>query len=120
MDIFRQTKVFYRDRLAFWLTNISIIFILANWAIFLYYKIDSDPNLTVLHYNIYDGIDVLGNYKWIYRIPLIALFISIIDFVLAILLWTTQRTWSYFLLTTILLLNTLVFLYTYTIINYNL
>lgn len=120
MDIFRQSKVFYRDRLAFWLTNISIVLILVNWIIFLFYKLDFDPHLTILHYNIYDGIDVIGEYKWIFIIPAITSFFSILDFVLAVLLWTSQRTWSYFLLTTILLLNTLVFLYTYNIINYNL
>ncbi len=120
MDIFRQTKVFYRDRLAFWLTNISILFILANWAIFLFYKFEAHPHFTVLHYNIYDGIDILGNYKWLYRVPVISLAISVLDFILAVLLYTSKRVWAYFLLTTILLLNTLIFLYTYYIINSNL
>lgn len=119
MSIIRTSKVLYKDKLAFWLINVSILFILVTWGLFLYKRITPDP-LAVLHFNIYAGIDVLGSWHWLYIIPLIVLFVSLLDFVLSVLLWTKVRVMSYFLLTTIGIINIFTFLYLNNILNYNL
>ncbi|MCD4760373.1 hypothetical protein K8R42_00560 [bacterium] len=118
MAVFRAVKVLYKDKLAFWLLNLSVLAIIATWSLIIYQKIQPDP-LAVLHYNIYSGIDVIGHSKWLYIIPAVFLGLSIINFFLAILIWTKQRIFSYFLLITILLSNIFIFLYLYNILNYN-
>ncbi|MBT4735534.1 MAG: hypothetical protein HOO10_11120 [Candidatus Marinimicrobia bacterium] len=118
MKLLKTAKIFYKDRLAAILLNITILVILATWLLFIFYKAAPDP-LTALHYNIYAGIDTLGSWRWLYIIPGIVLAISIIDVILAVLFWTKQRMWSYFLLITILLINAGVFYYLYNILNYN-
>lgn len=119
MPIIRTSRVLYKDKLAFWLINVSFLFILGNWSLFFIKRIKLDP-LAVLHYNIYAGIDTLGSWYWLYAIPLIVLVVSIIDFLLATLLWTKVRVMSYFLLTTIMIINIFTFLFLYNILNYNL
>lgn len=119
MSIIRTSKVLYKDKLAFWLANFSVLAILATWIIFLFKRIKYDP-LSVLHYNIYAGIDALGSWHWLFLIPAIVLAVSILDFFLAVLLWTKVRVMSYFLLTTILVINSFTFLFIYNILNYNL
>lgn len=118
MKLLKTAKIFYKDRLAAILLNISILLILATWLLFIFYKTAPDP-LTALHYNIYAGIDTLGSWRWLYIVPGIVLLISVIDVILAVLFWTKYRMWSYFLLTTILLINAGVFYYLYYILNYN-
>lgn len=119
MSIIRTSKVLYKDKLAFWLINVSFVSILATWVLFIVKNIKHD-SLAVLHYNIYAGIDTLGSWHWLYTIPLIILVISIIDFLLVILLWTKVRVMSYFLLTAIMIINIFVFLFLNNILNYNL
>lgn len=121
MQILRSVRVFYKDRLAAWLLNFSVLFILATWGLLLFNKIVKSP-LAVLHINIYSGIDVLGHWKWLYIIPAIFLGVAITDILLAVLLWTRQRVFSYFLLATILVSNLILFLYflyLFNILKYN-
>ena len=119
MAVLRTIKVLYKDKIAWWLINVSILSILATWSLFLFKKIVASP-LAVLHYNIYAGIDVLGNWYWLYLLPALALLISILDCLLAITFWTRFRIMSYFLLTIVLLVNIFMFLFLNNILNYNL
>jgi len=119
MELLRKVKVFYRDRLVFWLLNFSIVFFIATWVLFLIKKIEQGP-LTVLHYNVYVGIDMFGHSKWLYEVPALVLFLTLLDSYLAVLLWTKQRVMSYFLLVTVLLSHLIMFIYIYNILNYNL
>lgn len=118
MEVIRTVKVFYRDRLVFWLLNFSILAIFATWGLLSWKQVNTSE-LAVLHYNIYYGIDILAHSRWLYLIPLFVLVISILDFLIAIFLWTKNRLLSYFLLTTILIINIIVLVYLYNIINYN-
>ena len=119
MGLFVAIKVLYKDKLAAWLINISILAILATWILFLFKRIVQSP-IAVLHFNIYSGIDVVGMWYWLFIIPGIVLVISFLDFLLAIFFWTKQRIWSYFLLTIILIANIITFLFLFNILNYNL
>lgn len=113
MEIVRKIKVFYKDKLASWLINFSALFFAATWTFLLFSKIKKDP-LAVLHYNIYAGLDVLGDFKWLYFIPLIVLIISLLDILLASLIFSKNRLSSYFLLTAVLFINAVILFY----INY--
>ena len=118
MMILRSAKVLYKDKLAFWLLNFSLLFILASWALFLFRKVKPDP-LAVIHVNIYSGIDVIASHTWLFIIPAIFLGISFLNFFLAIILWTKNRLNAYLLISTILFINIALFLYLFTILNYN-
>lgn len=118
MEIIRTIKVFYKDKLVFWLLNFSVLAIFLVWGL-LSWKQINQSELAVLHYNIYYGIDILANSRWLYLIPLFILVISFLDFLLAVFLWTKNRLLSYFLLTTILVINIIILVYVYNIIKYN-
>jgi hypothetical protein len=118
MKLTNKLKLLYSDKLAAGLANLSILFIVATWVLFLFRRVKHSP-LTTLHYNIYSGIDIIGSWQWLYFIPATVLLISLLDFVLAVLLWIRNRNLSYFLLATILLMNFIIFFYIYNIFNYN-
>lgn len=118
MAILRSAKVLYKDKLAFWLTNFSLLFILSAWSVFLFKRVKPDP-LAVIHVNIYSGIDVIAGHNWLFIVPAIFLAVSILNFWLAILLWTRSRLSAYLLLSTVLFINLALFLYLFTILNYN-
>lgn len=119
MLIFKNFKVFYKDRLNFWLLNLAALSIIVSWLLFLFRSINKSQ-LTVLHYNIYFGFDIVGNWQWLYIIPGISLALSIINLGLAFYLWNKQQFWSQFFLTVTFLINVMVFIFLYNIINYNL
>ena len=119
MHLIKTAKVFYKDRFSFYLINFSLIIILATWFLFLLKKVAKSP-LSVLHYNIYFGFDVLGSWSKLFIPPLLVLFLTILNLFLAIYFWTRHRAWSYFLLTLILLSNIVIFIFTFNILNYNL
>lgn len=116
MPILRSVRVFYKDRLAAWLLNFSVLFILGTWGLLIFNKIVKSP-LSVLHINVYSGIDVLGDWKWLYIVPAIFLVLAVIDVLLAVVLWTRQRVLSYFLLSTILISHVILFLYFLYLLN---
>ncbi len=119
MQLIKTAKVFYKDRFSFYLINLSLLIILATWLLFFFKKVAKSP-LTVLHYNIYFGFDILGNWTKLFIIPSFVLFLTLINLLLAVYFWTKYRAWSYFLLTLILLSNIVIFIFTFNILNYNL
>lgn len=114
----KTAKVFYKDRFSFYLINSSFLIILATWILFIIKKIDKSP-LSIIHYNIYFGFDVLGNWTKLFFAPSLVLFLTLVNLLLAIYFWIKHRAWSYFLLTLILLSNIVIFIFTLNILNYN-
>jgi len=119
MHLIKTAKIFYKDRFSFYLINFSLLIILATWVLFFIKKVDKSP-LTILHYNIYFGFDVLGSWSKLFIPPLLVLFLTILNLFLAIYFWTRHRAWSYFLLTLILLSNIVIFIFNLNVLNYNL
>jgi hypothetical protein len=115
----KNFKVFYKDRLNFWLLNLTALLLVASWVLFLFKPIVHSP-LAILHYNVYFGFDVVGNWIWLILVPSIVLLASLINLLLAVCLWTKESVLSYFLLTLNFLLNFMVFIYLFNILNYNL
>lgn len=119
MNLIKKTKIFYKDKFNFYIINFSLLIIISTWILFIIKKIDKS-SLTVLHYNIYFGFDVLGNWTKLFIPPTFVLFLTLINLFLAVYFWTKHRIWSYFLLTLILLSNIVIFIFTFNILNYNL
>lgn len=119
MTLTKNLRLVLKDKLALILSFGTALIILATWSLFLFKKINYS-DLTVIHSNVFVGIDVLGTWRWLFIIPGLTLLFSIIDFVLAIGLWIRQRLWSYICLVCMFFINIFLFLYLYNIINSNL
>lgn len=111
-------KLFFKDKLVLVLSVFSLAFILATWWKVLSSQIEPDP-ITVLHYNIYAGFDMIGQWYWLYLIPAMVFIMSLINFLLAMLIWKRQTNWSYLLLTDDLLINAITFIFIFNILNYS-
>ncbi len=111
-------KVFYKDKLNFWLINASLLLILSTWLLFLLKKFHLS-SLAIIHYNIYFGFDILGHWRWLFILPALSLLLSIFDSLVALYLWTKQAVWSQFLLLAALLLNFAMFIFLFNILTYN-
>ncbi len=119
MNLIKRTKIFYKDKFNFYIINLSLLIIISTWILFIIKKIDKS-SLSILHYNIYFGFDILGNWTKLFIFPGFVLFLSLVNLFLAIYFWTKNRFWSYFLLTLILLSNLITFIFVFNILNYNL
>ncbi|PWB38290.1 MAG: hypothetical protein C3F02_04775 [Parcubacteria group bacterium] len=115
MEIKRTLKVIYKDKQVFVLSLIGGLLILASWLLFLVRRIDYS-SLSVLHTNIYVGIDVLGAWQWLFWLPALALLVSLLNLVFAVWLWTRQRLWSYYFFSAIVTLNFFMLYYLYNIL----
>ena len=84
-------------------TSIGLVINLATWAIIyfkfrpLVYHLPADQAFIPLHYNIYLGIDSLGNWKKIFWLPGIGLIIGFINTILALMIFSKKEILSYFL-----------------------
>ena len=119
MEIARKIRVVFKDRLIATFAILALLLQLAAWTLFLLRKVNYSE-LSVVHTNIYLGIDVLAHWLWLFLIPIGALAISIFDSALTIYLWTRNRLWTYYLILSVFFLNFLTFLYLYHILNFNL
>lgn len=108
LNIFRRFWAFLLlfFRAQFWRnkTNLgfffgSLFFNIFGW-IFLAYFIKPSEYPIPLHYNIYFGIDLIGSYRRIFTLPLIGLFIILMNFVLGFWFYLKDRLVNYILLLT--------------------
>lgn len=91
----------------------SIVINLASWLI-LYFKLHplsyaTDAGQIYLHYNLYFGIDNIGNWYEALIIPLLGLFIIIFNNILAYFFYVQERVISYSLVISQLLLQIILF-----------
>lgn len=77
-----------RRPLALWLIILATIITLAHWLL-LIITINTKAPTVVLHYNIYFGIDRLGNWRQAFNLPLISTIILLVDWMAAV--WLTRR-----------------------------
>ncbi len=117
--LWMKIKVVYKDRWSFWLTNASILFVVLLWVLYFTSKIALSP-IASLHYNIYSGIDLLGDWRWLVYLPTIMPILSIINFIIAALIFTKRPVFSHLILTYILCSNIMFFTYFFYILKYNL
>lgn len=101
---------------------LSILFNLINWGL-IYYRftrfLAGQEESMILHYNIYFGIDKIGNWTSIYYLPLIGIIILLINLLGGYLLYQKDKLISYFFLGTAMLAQILLILATFFIIVVN-
>ena len=96
------TALIFKDRFFQIVLGASLLINLAIWA-FLYFKfspLGSSENILPLHYNIYFGIDFVGEWKKVFVIPLVGIFFITINFLIADIVYLRDKIIGYFLVGT--------------------
>lgn len=76
---------------------ISMILNIGIWILF-YIFIKPTPEPIYLHYNIYFGIDLIGDWYKIYLIPLSGLVIILVNYFVSVIIYSSKRVFSYVVL----------------------
>ncbi|MBU4332127.1 hypothetical protein KKD19_01270 [Patescibacteria group bacterium] len=87
---------FFKNKLIVWLGIFALLFNILIW-IFIIWRLSAGEELIPLHYNIYFGVDLIGQKNWLFELPLIGLFILAINFLLARVVYNEEKIVSYIL-----------------------
>lgn len=74
-----------------------VLAILANagmWAV-IFFTVESTDRPVILHYNIYFGVDYVGDWRAVYFMPALALLIFLINLILSRFFYYKERMVSY-------------------------
>lgn len=91
-------KEFFRSKIMLWLLALNVVSNIANWtaiAIFIN-RLDGD---IILHYNVYFGVDAMGDWRQVFILPIIGIILFVLNAVLAAYFYSRkERIASYILL----------------------
>ena len=111
---------FFRNKIVIWLCSMSLLVNIVEWVLlFVYIKPVDFP--IIIHYNVYRGVDIMDDWRQVFMLPTIGIFLFIINFILALYFYRAkERIASYLLLvaTLMLQLSFLVAAISVIIINY--
>lgn len=117
---FDCTASYVKNSVTLWLLALSVFSNVCNWtALLIFIKPVDLP--VILHYNVYFGVDMIGNWKETFVSPLLGLFIILINFPLALFFYVNkERIASHILMIASLMiqLGLLVYSMSLIIINY--
>lgn len=109
----------FKNAIILWLLILTLAANLANWLL-LKLLIQPVDFPIILHYNVYFGVDLKGNYWKVFSIPLIGLFLFFINIALAIYIYRREeRIASYLLLIAALMIQINLIVYSLSIILIN-
>ena len=74
---------YFQSSIVLWLLALSLVANLTNWIILKIFIQPVDFPI-ILHYNVYFGVDVLDDWKKVFLVPLIGLFLFIINTLLGL------------------------------------
>ncbi len=84
------SQEFFRSYLVQWIFIGTIFVGLANWGILIFYIRPVDLPI-VLHYNVFLGVDVVGNWWQLYFLPIISDLFVIINVILAYIFYQKKE-----------------------------
>jgi len=111
-------KSYWKNKIIISALILSLLANISLW-IFLFKNQKSSELPIILHYNLFFGVDYLGNYNEIYTMPIIGLIIIIINTFLGCLLYKKERLVSYFLVFNILIIQLILLFASYLIVKIN-
>jgi len=98
-----RERVFFQSKIVLTLLILSLLANIANWLILFIFIRPVDIDI-ILHYNVYFGVDTMGNWKQVFIMPVIGFILFIINAVLAAYFYRNkERIASYVLLLTALM-----------------
>lgn len=96
---------YFQSSIAVWLIILSLVANLSNWLILKILIRPIDLPI-ILHYNVYFGVDMMGNYREVYILPLIGIILLLINFFLSKYLYEKkERIASYLLMMAALMIQ---------------
>ena len=113
-------REYFQSSLNIWLLILNLVINAANWAILLIFVKPVDFSV-ILHYNAYFGVDVVGDWRKIFFLPSLGLFLFFLNFSLAFYFYRQEeKTAAYLLLLVSLFaqLSLMISSITITLINY--
>jgi len=111
-------KPYWKDKQIMTMLSFSIFLNIFIW-IFLIQNQKENTHPIILHYNLFFGVDCLGNYEKIYLIPLSGLVIIIVNSILGHLLYLKEKLAAYFLVFIIFIIQVFLLIDSYLIIKIN-
>lgn len=91
-------KDFFQSKIVLWLLALNFLINLANWIILAIFINRVDGGI-ILHYNVYFGVDSIGDFKQAFLMPAIGLILLVLNSVLAAYFYKNkERIASYVLL----------------------
>ena len=110
-------KFFLKNKIIAANLIISIIINISIWINLL--RIKKVDEMIPLHYNVYFGIDYIGDWHKIFIIPLIGIIILFVNFLLALLIYYKDKFISYILVFVALFIQIILFLASLSIVWIN-
>ncbi len=107
---------YWRDKKIFWALLAGLLINIFFWLA-LRSLISSLENPIPLHYNIYFGVDLLGDKQEIFKLSFIASLIFLINFVLSFIIYHKEKLLSYFFVFSGVLVQVMLFIFSLLIIN---
>ena len=91
-------KEFFRSKIILWLLALNVVTNIVNWVVIAIFinRLDGD---IILHYNVYFGVDSMGDWRRIFILPVIGIILLALNAALAAYFYTKkERIASYILL----------------------
>ena len=111
-------RPYWKDKQIMIILFLSVLLNILIW-IFLLQNQKENTHPIILHYNLFFGVDYLGNYEKIYLIPLSGLIIIIVNSILGHLLYLKEKLAAYFLVFIIFIIQIFLLIDSYLIIKIN-
>lgn len=98
-----KTSAAWKSKLIIIASGLGLAVNLLNWGLIYFefypavYSLPPEQSFVPLHYNIFLGIDFFGEWRKIFIFPGIALFIFLLNTILAFILYNKKALISYFL-----------------------
>lgn len=81
---------FFQSRVVIWLLVLSLVANIANWIILkIFVKAVDFP--IILHYNVYFGVDMFGNWKRVFILPLMGLILLLVNLSLSLYFYKNKE-----------------------------
>jgi hypothetical protein len=96
---------YFKSHIVVWLLILSFLTNLIDWTILKIWIKPVDFSI-ILHYNVYFGVDLIGNYRQVYVLPTIGLILFMINLLLSMFFYEKkERIASYILLIATLMIQ---------------
>ncbi len=113
-----RKSLFLRDKIVFINLGLTLTFNFLGWF-FLYWRVQPTTDFLALHYNLYFGVDMVGEWWRVFYLPLVSLLCALINIFLAKVLYRQTRLLSYFLMTATSSISIIIFVGSYLLILLN-
>ncbi|NQU77157.1 hypothetical protein HQ544_00495 [Candidatus Falkowbacteria bacterium] len=93
----KTNSPFFKNRLVVWPLIINVALLILGFLYF-FLKLVGREELIPLHYNIYFGVDLIGNKNNIFKLSFIGFLVFLINYFLAFLVYRREKLASYILI----------------------